>query len=77
MTDELRINWSETKKLFDDKYSQARIARGMGINKVTFCQILNGNYPHMGSARAKAVVAKLAELGVLVRSENSAVEKAA
>ena len=77
MPNEQPIDWSATKKLFDEKYSQARIARGMGVNTVTFCQILNGNYPHMGSARAQAVVSKMAELGVLVRTAHRAEGKAA
>ena len=62
----MEIDWLETKRKFDEKYSQSKIARGMGVSKSIFSQILLGTYGFMRSARAKAVVAKLEELGVLV-----------
>ena len=68
----MAINWPATKSKFDEKYNQKGIARGMGIKPVLFCLILNGKYHFMESARAKAVVAKLDELGVLVHLEETA-----
>lgn len=62
----MAINWQETKKKFEKTYNQKGIACGIGVNPVIFCQVLNGKYLFMESARAKAVVAKLIDLDVLV-----------
>jgi len=71
------INWTATKARFDEKFSQAKVARGITVagepvNKVTFCRILNGKYPHMDSPIAQAVVAKLKDLDVLVLMDEAA-----
>lgn len=66
------IDWLETKKRFDEKFSQAKIARGMGVSKQIFSWILAGTYPFMDSPRAKAVVTKLQELGVLTYKSKEA-----
>ena len=68
----MEINWEATRANFDSKgFCQAKIARatlvdGEEVHKVTFSKILNGKYKYMQSPVARAVVAKLKELKVLV-----------
>lgn len=68
----MAIDWAATKRKFDESpYMQKKVARSIGVSGTLLNQMLHSVYPHMDSPRAKSVVAKLEELGVLVRDEDS------
>jgi hypothetical protein len=74
---EMIIDWPATKTRFEEQHKQKGIARSIGVDKVIFCRILSGTYPHMTSERAKAVVAKLVDMGVVVYKQPQPEEQAA
>lgn len=68
----MNINHVETKKRFDEAFSQAKIVRTMGgISGPLFSLVLSGKYEHMNGPRALKVVAKLRDLGVLVEEPDT------
>jgi hypothetical protein len=65
----MHVDWPATKEKFNQMGCQAKIARGLGVSPTIVCQILAGTYRFMDSPRAKSVITKLDELGVLVLIE--------